>query len=785
MNWVVVVDDDIANLKMAGVILSKNNMRVTALRSGAALLEYVKTNRPDLILLDIRMPDMDGFATLKRLREQDDGGHEIPVVFLTADEHEDSEARALQAGAVDYIRKPFEPGVLVSRVRRIIETQERINQYEHDVHIDSLTGCLNKGAIEEKMEVLCREESGMVCVLDLDSFKLVNDLCGHEVGDNTLRAFAQKLRKNLRSDDVCGRIGGDEFIIFARNMKAENELSKLYDRINRDFSSEFARLLGSRSEIPLGVSLGAAAVPALGRDYAALFRLADQALASVKQNGKHGWKLAGQRDADGVNRDKGLDLEAMTAILEERNISYNAMWMGRDAFVSIYRYMVRYMERYHGMAYRVLFTVKTDVADDEARRHLLTQFRLMTQRSLRNSDVMMEAGDDRLFLLLPEAHDYDIDRVVTRLLRQWEKSEYGRMAAITYETGQVHLSRNEQARPVEETRYTVVIVDDDPVNLKLAEQILTREKMQVKTLTSGEALLDYVKGEKPDLILLDVRMPEMDGFETMDRLKELMKPGKEIPVVFLTSDEKRETEIRALQSGAMDLIRKPFSEQVLILRVRHTIEHARLQRNLAAEVDRKTRENENLLLHVVQTLAEAIDAKDAYTNGHSGRVAKYARELARRFGYDEEQQDSIYMTGLLHDVGKIGVADAIINKPGRLTQEEYAVIKTHSVTGSKILRQIKEKPELSVVARWHHERYDGKGYPDGLSGKEIPEAARIIAVADAYDAMTSHRSYRDSLSQSAVRAEIERGRGTQFDPLFADIMLKIIDEDTEFELRES
>jgi putative two-component system response regulator len=187
---------------------------------------------------------------------------------------------------------------------------------------------------------------------------------------------------------------------------------------------------------------------------------------------------------------------------------------------------------------------------------------------------------------------------------------------------------------------------------------------------------------------------------------------------------------------------------------------------------------------VVQTLAEAIDAKDTYTKGHSGRVAEYAREIARRFGYDRKQQDEIYMMGLLHDVGKIGVPDSVINKPGRLTEEEFAQIKTHPVLGDRILSKIQERPKLAVGARWHHERYDGTGYPDGLSGEEIPEEARIIAVADAYDAMSSRRSYRGILPQVTVRREIENGKGTQFDPVFADLMLAVIDGDPEYRLRE-
>ena len=189
-------------------------------------------------------------------------------------------------------------------------------------------------------------------------------------------------------------------------------------------------------------------------------------------------------------------------------------------------------------------------------------------------------------------------------------------------------------------------------------------------------------------------------------------------------------------------------------------------------------------MQIVQTLVKTIDAKDSYTNGHSARVAQYSVMLAKRMGFKEEELGRLEYTALLHDVGKIGVSDAILNKKGKLTEEEYAIIKEHSEIGAQILSTITELPDVAVGARYHHERYDGKGYPDGLKGEEIPLFARIIAVADSYDAMTSKRSYRDALPQELVRQEITRGIGTQFDPRIAKLMLIIMDEDKAYNLRE-
>lgn len=196
------------------------------------------------------------------------------------------------------------------------------------------------------------------------------------------------------------------------------------------------------------------------------------------------------------------------------------------------------------------------------------------------------------------------------------------------------------------------------------------------------------------------------------------------------------------------------------------------------------RQTEKFSSQVIWALSSAIDAKDHYTSGHSARVADYTWKLSKKLGKDKEEQKRNYYIGLLHDIGKIGIPDAILNKPGRLSDEEFAVIRSHPVIGDEILQTITVIPDIALGARWHHERYDGKGYPDGLKEKDIPELARIIAVADAYDAMTSTRSYRGVLPQETVRREIEKGKGAQFDPLIADKMLELIDEDINYEMHE-
>lgn len=202
------------------------------------------------------------------------------------------------------------------------------------------------------------------------------------------------------------------------------------------------------------------------------------------------------------------------------------------------------------------------------------------------------------------------------------------------------------------------------------------------------------------------------------------------------------------------------------------------------EIKLETEKNKELTTDMIKALVKTIDAKDPYTNGHSIRVAEYTRMLAEQAYTDQDEIHSIYNIALLHDIGKIGIPDSIISKPGKLTDEEYNIIKGHTLTGAKILSEIKSAPELIYGAKYHHERYDGKGYPCGLKGEEIPEISAIIAVADAYDAMTSNRSYRKLLPQETVKQEIEKGLGTQFNPKWGKIMLKLIEKDKDYKMHQ-
>ena len=324
------------------------------------------------------------------------------------------------------------------------------------------------------------------------------------------------------------------------------------------------------------------------------------------------------------------------------------------------------------------------------------------------------------------------------------------------------------------TRRTVLIVDDDRMNLVTAQSFLA-EEYKVVGVNSGKLAFKYLEKHQPDLILLDIFMPVIGGFEVMEQLRE-HKEWSKIPVIFLTADRKTETEAKCFEMGAYDFITKPFEPRIMLNRIRRTIELDGYRKDLQRRLDEKTREMGLLTIQAITTVANTIDAKDDYTKGHSLRVARYSEALARKIGWSEEEIQNIHYIALLHDIGKIGVPDSVLNKPFKLTNVEFELIKNHATMGAEILKDINMVPNVSVGAKYHHEKYDGTGYPNGLKGEEIPEVARIIGIVDSYDAMTSNRVYRRKLQDEMVKNELLKGRGTQFDPYLVDQFMELLEE---------
>ncbi len=318
----------------------------------------------------------------------------------------------------------------------------------------------------------------------------------------------------------------------------------------------------------------------------------------------------------------------------------------------------------------------------------------------------------------------------------------------------------------------IYIVDDSKTILKLAEGVLIGA-YKISLFQSGGEALEQMHHDLPDLVLLDINMPEMNGYTVFQRMKD-SSTLKKIPVIFLTADTKQESEVLGLEMGAMDYITKPFAPLVMQQRISRILELDDLRKHLEQLVEEKTDEIQKIFIQSITTITYAVDAKDRYTKGHSVRVAQYCLAIAKKLNWSKQDCLNLYYIALLHDIGKIGIPDSILNKPIKLTDEEYRMVRSHPVMGANILRPITMVPQICDGARYHHERYDGKGYPYGLKGDDIPYVARIIGIADAYDAITSNRIYEKAQVEDYAIKELRKGRGTQFDPFLTDVMLEII-----------
>jgi putative two-component system response regulator len=329
----------------------------------------------------------------------------------------------------------------------------------------------------------------------------------------------------------------------------------------------------------------------------------------------------------------------------------------------------------------------------------------------------------------------------------------------------------------------ILVVDDEPANVQLLQRLLAREGYaRVQGLTDPVQALEAFRADPPDLLLLDLHMPRMDGLEVLARLAARAEEGEHRPVLVLTADVTAEARERALRAGAHDFVLKPFDATEVLLRIRTHLRTRELHLRLAAQnqalearVRRRTAELEQSQLEVLQRLAQAAELRDDDTGQHTRRVGELAAELARALGVADEEVELIRRAAPLHDVGKIGIPDAILLKPERLDPAEFAVMKTHAAIGARMLAGGRS-PLMRMaerIALTHHERWDGSGYPGGLTGEDIPLAGRIVAVADFYDALAHDRPYRGAWALKRITGEIAAQSGRHFDPRVAERFLAL------------
>jgi putative two-component system response regulator len=345
----------------------------------------------------------------------------------------------------------------------------------------------------------------------------------------------------------------------------------------------------------------------------------------------------------------------------------------------------------------------------------------------------------------------------------------------------------------EEVQKTILIVDDSPENLSVLSELLQSAYL-VRAATSGRKALRIAgTTPRPDLILLDVMMPEMDGYQVFDRLR--ADPAtRDIPVIFVTAMNNVEAELRGLESGAADFISKPIVPPIVLARVRTQLEIKQVRDRLSDEnvyleneIARRMSENELIQEVSIRALAHLAETRDPETGNHILRTQSYVRQLALelrthpRFSsiLTDRYTKLLTLSAPLHDIGKVGIPDSILLKPGPLTPEEWEIMKTHAKLGSEAIESAEQDAAGTVeflslakeIAHWHHEKWDGTGYPDGLSGDSIPVSARIMSLADAFDAMISRRVYQQPKTYDEVRDVIASGRNHHFDPDMSDAFL--------------
>lgn len=340
----------------------------------------------------------------------------------------------------------------------------------------------------------------------------------------------------------------------------------------------------------------------------------------------------------------------------------------------------------------------------------------------------------------------------------------------------------------------IMIVDDTLANIQVLSGMLKQQGYKVRPILDGRGALKAAEMQPPALILLDVSMPEMNGYEVCERLK--VNPVlKQVPVIFISALTDSLDKVKAFAVGGVDYITKPFQLEEVRVRVETHLRLARLQQeleeynhNLEEKVSEQVNEISDSQLATIMALAKLAEYRDEDTGQHIERIQYFCRELVTRLAEKKDYKDeitplfidNIIHASPLHDIGKVGIPDHILLKPGRLTPMEFEVMKTHTVIGYELLQSVKERYTRNSfinigieISRSHHERWDGNGYPDGLAGRDIPLAARIVALADVYDALRSKRPYKDGFDHETSVKLILEGKGTQFDPGIIDAFVEL------------
>jgi diguanylate cyclase (GGDEF)-like protein len=659
---ILVVDDELAILNLLKDILEDKGYEVSTAQSGKEALEKLKKKIPHLIILDILMPEMDGYEVCRRIRKNAILKH-LPIIMLTAKSNIEDEIEGWRVGIDEYIVKPFNPEELLTIIETII--------YRTYLGLDAnpLTKLPGNNTIREEInKCIGSKKPFAACFLDLDNFKAFNDHYGFDKGDEAIKLTAgviiNAVHKTITTEeDFIGHIGGDDFVVITHPDKV--------DIICQEIIREFDELIPN------------------------LYSEEDR---------KRGYII-------GFNR-KGE----------------------REEFP--------------------IMTISIGVVTNK-------------RRKLKHLAQVSEIGAE---------------------LKEYAKTFFGSNYIVDKRMGEEKEVYRKERQLLE--KQNILLVDDDEDMCTILSMILKNEGYQIIIAHSGADALAQIEKQSFNVVLLDIRLPDMSGLEILKKVKE---KDPNVIVIIMTGYSSMEGVIDALRYDAYDYLQKPLDIEKVKVIIKRGIEQQQLEIKNKKLVDTLTKKNIELSKKVEETLmlnkslqalylgtmgalVGTIEAKDRYTKGHSDRVTKYAVSIAKELKLSDNDLEFIRYACQLHDIGKIGIRDYILSKSDKLTKEEWEEIKLHPITGANILKPLEFLGNEIPYIKHHHERYDGTGYPQGLKMESIPLGARIIAVADAFDAMTSERPYRRAKSVQEAINELKENAGTQFDPKVVAAFLNLIEK---------
>lgn len=662
---ILVVDDEIEILNILKNILEIKGYEITTAQSGKEAIEKLKKKIPHLIILDVIMPEMDGYEVCQKIRKNAVLKH-IPIIMLSAKGTVEDEIEGWRMGIDEYIPKPFNTEELLVIINTII--------YRTYLGLDAnpLTKLPGNNSIREEINrCIAAKKPFATYFLDLDNFKAFNDHYGFDKGDEAIKLTADVIINAIHKaggdeKDFIGHIGGDDFVMITDPNKVDlvcQEIIKEFDKAIPDLYSKEDRQRGY--------------IMSLNRK--------------------------GEKEEFPI-----MTISIGVVTNKKRNLSHLAQVSAIGAEVK------EYAKTFFGSNYIV--------------------------------DKRM-GGEEGVF------------------------------------------KEAEQIKELE----NILLVDDDQDIWTILSKALKKEGYQIITVQSGASALAEIKEKSFNVVLLDIKLPDMSGLEVLKTIK-----GKDpnAIVIIITGYSSMETAIEALRYGVYDYLEKPLALEKVKMIIKRGIERQRLEiknksllKGLAKkniELNKKVEETlmlnkglQALYIGTMGALVGTIEVKDRYTKGHSDRVTNYAVGIANELNLSQNDLEFIRYACELHDIGKIGIRDYILTKSERLTKEEWDEIKLHPTTGADILKPLEFLDKGIPFIRHHHERYDGNGYPHGLKREDIPLGARIIAVADAFDAMTSDRPYRKTKSVEEAIGELKKHAGIQFDPEVVEAFLNVLEREIE------